>query len=137
MYSMMLRILFLAFSVASCSACAQQKGGRSADDGARTVEVCGVVFPKSPTIILMVAPLPESFANSRVNQERYDACPYTVVIKLAASSMNLDFSDQVTLRDVEQLGLKNQVQHVLRKWPIPQPSPRRAFSSPAFFAAGR
>ena len=36
-----------------------------------------------------------------------------------------------------QLGLKNQVQRVLRKWPVPRSSPRGAFSSPAFSLVGR
>ena len=36
-----------------------------------------------------------------------------------------------------QLGLKNQVQHALRKWPVPRPLLRLAFSSPAFSLAGR
>lgn len=68
--------------------------------GAQRAEFCGIVFPEINGLAIDATLLPDSFATSRVNQERYNACPYAISMKLQGVAMNLDFSGNVTLADI-------------------------------------
>ncbi len=87
---------FLILTSATCA-----KHDVLASSPPSTKEICGIIFPPMPALKIETAPLrEESFATSRVNVERYDACPYDVKIIFNKAGLRLDFSRNVTLSDI-------------------------------------
>lgn len=92
--------LLLAILIAPLnSACAER--ATLSSPTTRTVHLCGVKFPQTGEIQVKSMPYPETFLTSRVNQERYDACPYEVTIRSHGVPMRLDFSRSTTLADID------------------------------------
>lgn len=70
------------------------------EQGAPAYRICGIVFPQATTLLVTAARLPSSFAKNRVNQERYEACPYRVTIRFNGIAIPVDFSHSTNLEDV-------------------------------------
>lgn len=100
MYSQRTRaLLVLCLSIVLNSACAGHATRRQPT--IRPTHLCGIAFPQTGEIHVKATPYTDAFLTSRVNQERYDACPYDVTLSVNGTDMRIDFSRSATLADIE------------------------------------
>jgi hypothetical protein len=66
--------------------------------------ICGFAFSAVKDMVVVAKPIPEGSLRTRIDNERYDACPYTVILKYKGVPIPLDFSRDVTLERVRNSG---------------------------------
>jgi hypothetical protein len=59
--------------------------------------ICGFTFAAMKDMIVVVNPIPKDSLQTRVDNERFDVCPYNVELTYKRISIRLDFSRDVTL----------------------------------------
>lgn len=62
--------------------------------------VCRLKFDKITSLVVDAKRVDAEKQRSRVNIERYTACPYNVAIKYAGLTMRMDFSNEIGLENV-------------------------------------
>ena len=83
---------FILFS----AACAHNNAaGFEINDSSRHRAVCNVKFEKINGLVIKVKKIQRSTLRSRIDIERYEACPYNVLIKYAGRTISLDFINSV------------------------------------------
>ena len=86
----------LALSVTTIlsSACANKLQASAT----QSIGVCGISFPESSSLEIRATPIDLSSIRDRISQERFNACPYEVELKMADNSIMMDFSGNASLR---------------------------------------
>lgn len=87
--------------LAATCASAQAKEHIYIDAGSTTRTVCKLRFEKIPGLVIDARKLPQSFLYSRVNYDRFHACPYQVELRYQGRRMKLDFGNAVTLAQLD------------------------------------
>jgi hypothetical protein len=64
--------------------------------------ICGLTIAKVRGLVLEARAIPPDSAQSRVDNDRFDACPYQVLLHYAGKTMSLDFSREFALGDVRK-----------------------------------
>lgn len=62
--------------------------------------ICHIKFAKVPGLTIVAKRIPESSRVSRVDVERYIACPYNVRLHYRGQSLDIDFSTSVTQNSI-------------------------------------
>ena len=63
--------------------------------------VCGLVFPENDKLSIDAFKINEGSLRNRIDNERYDACPYNVIVKVGKVKLRLDFKRTPTFEDVQ------------------------------------
>jgi hypothetical protein len=87
-----------AVSISSSSA--NELPGFQIDSKSARRTVCNVTFEKIPGLVVVARKIKKSTLTSRVDNERYEACPYKVLIQYAGRKADLGFIGTVTLDSV-------------------------------------
>jgi len=74
------------------------------DSRASQREVCGFKFASVENLVVVGKPIRKEDLRNRVDNERYDACPYNVEIQYKGTSLRVDFSRDVTLQSLRDIG---------------------------------
>jgi hypothetical protein len=94
------RIIFFAcLCVAAFDTAHAQKHIRI-DEKSEQRSVCGLFVGRQPGLVINASRISESSLHNRIDNERYNACPYWVTLKYQAQTMRLDFSSPSTLQDI-------------------------------------
>jgi hypothetical protein len=70
------------------------------NDRSEIRDVCKLEFPAVKGLTVEANLAPPSAYNSRINNERYEACPYDVKIRYAGQIMRMDFGNDFDLKSI-------------------------------------
>ena len=85
---------------AGCDLAKAQPGWVHIDANSVNRTVCRLQFAKFPNLVVDAKQVGAEKQRSRVNMERYSACPYDVAVKYAGLTMRMEFSDEIGMENV-------------------------------------
>lgn len=68
----------------------------------RESSVCGFMFAPTKGLKVTVMPISPRALKNRVDNERYEACPYKVTVKYDKVVMQIDFSQEINLESLRE-----------------------------------
>lgn len=74
------------------------------DSRASQREICGFKFASVENLAVVGKPIRKENLRNRVDNERYDACPYNVEIYYKGTLLRVDFSRDLTLQSLRHIG---------------------------------
>jgi hypothetical protein len=104
---LMIILSILAFAMTTSRATAFSE--TRIDFAARQRTICDFTFAPVDNMVVIGKPIREKDLKNRVDNERYDACPYTVEIYYKSISVRVDFSRDITLQTLKELGQDDSV----------------------------
>jgi hypothetical protein len=70
------------------------------DEKSQKRSVCGLSFAKVPGLVINVVKISESALKNRIDNERYNACPYWVTLNYQGLKLKIDFANDYLLNEV-------------------------------------
>lgn len=97
---------FLFFQMAGATASSREV---KIDFQSKQRSLCGFTFSPVKDLVIVAKPISENSLKNRIDNERFDACPYWVDLKYKGLTMRLDFSREVTLDRINNLAENHSV----------------------------
>ena len=71
--------------------------------------ICGFTFAAVKDLAIVAKPISENSLKNRIDNERFDACPYWVDLTYQGLTMRLDFSRDIALDHIKNLAENSSV----------------------------
>lgn len=72
------------------------------DEKSNLREICGFSFPKNSQLVVTANRILESSLKNRIDNDRYNACPFYIYLKYHNQTAKIDFNNQMMLQDIKE-----------------------------------